>query len=156
MRARSLLAMLQTHRERQEAQQAAARQWAGSGLVFASVVGTPLEPSDVSRDFKKVLKKAGLPESLRFHDLRHACATLLIVMGVHPCVVMEILGHSQIGTTMNIYAHVLPRIQREAVVGLNALFADAPEGDRGTTAPPSAPPSPARDDLMGAGASPIP
>lgn len=87
-------------------------------------MGTAIEPSDLSREFKRVLKKAGLPEEARFHDLRHACATLLIVMGVHPRVVMEILGHSQIGTTMNIYAHVLPRVQREAVTGLDALFAE--------------------------------
>lgn len=119
-----LLAMLRKHRERQEQLRSVARRWTDSGLVFTSSVGTAIEPSDLSREFKKVLKRAGLPENLRFHDLRHACATLLIVMGVHPRVVMEILGHSQIGTTMNIYAHVLPRVQREAVTGLDALFAD--------------------------------
>ncbi len=118
-----LLAMLRKHRERQEQLRSVARRWTDSGLVFTSSVGTAIEPSDLSREFKKVLKRAGLPENLRFHDLRHACATLLIVMGVHPRVVMEILGHSQIGTTMNIYAHVLPRVQREAVTGLDALFA---------------------------------
>jgi integrase len=121
----TLLAMLRKHRERQEQLRIVARRWTDSGLVFTSSVGTAIEPSDLSREFKKVLKQAGLPENLRFHDLRHACATLLIVMGVHPRVVMEILGHSQIGTTMNIYAHVLPRVQREAVTGLDALFADA-------------------------------
>ena len=93
-------------------------------LVFTSSVGTPIEPSDLSRHFKQVLKEAGLPEHTRFHDLRHSCATLLIVMGVHPRVVMEILGHSQISTTMNIYAHVLPRVQREAITGLDALFGE--------------------------------
>jgi integrase len=82
------------------------------------------KPSDLSRYFKQVLKSAGLPERTRFHDLRHSCATLLIVMGVHPRVVMEILDHSQISTTMNIYAHVLPRVQREAVTGLDALFTE--------------------------------
>jgi integrase len=120
----TLLAMLHTHREQQEERRAVADRRTDSGLVFTSSVGTAIEPSDLSRAFKQVLKRTGLPERLRFHDLRHACATMLIVMGVHPRVVMEILGHSQIGTTMNIYAHVLPRVQRDAVTGLDTLFAD--------------------------------
>lgn len=65
---------------------------------------------------------AGLPEKTRFHDLRHTCATLLIEQEVHPRVVMDILGHTQISTTMNTYAHVLPETQRQAVAGLDALF----------------------------------
>jgi integrase len=120
----SLLAMLCEHKQRQVQMRAVARRWTETGLVFTSSVGTPIEPSDLSRHFKQVLKEAGLPEHTRFHDLRHSCATLLIVMGVHPRVVMEILGHSQISTTMNIYAHVLPRVQREAITGLDALFAE--------------------------------
>jgi site-specific recombinase XerD len=60
------------------------------------------------RHFKAALKKAGLPQPIRFHDLRHSRATLLIAQGVHPRVVMEILRYSQISTTMNTYAHVLP------------------------------------------------
>ncbi|NTU84676.1 MAG: site-specific integrase [Chloroflexales bacterium] len=132
----TLLAMLRAHHERQALQRTVAPRWTDSGLVFTSSVGTAIEPSDLSRAFKKVLKRAELSEDFRFHDLRHACATFLIVMGAHPRVVMEILGHSQIGTTMNIYAHVLPRIQRDAVTGLDALFAEpdqaaseAQEGD---------------------------
>jgi site-specific recombinase XerD len=116
--------MLCEHKQRQAEMRAVARRWTETGLVFTSSVGTPIEPSDLSRHFKQVLKEAGLPEHTRFHDLRHSCATLLIVMGVHPRVVMEILGHSQISTTMNIYAHVLPRVQREAITGLDALFGE--------------------------------
>jgi len=122
----SLLAMLCDHQRTQAAIKADAERWTDTDLVFTTSVGTALEPSDVSRHFKRILKAAGLPEQTRFHDLRHSCATLLIAQGVHPRVVMEILGHSQISTTMNIYAHVLPRVQREAVTGLDALFADAP------------------------------
>jgi integrase len=130
----SLLAMLRDHQQRQAAIRAVARRWAETGLVFTSSVGTPIEPSDLSRHFKLVLKEAGLPKHTRFHDLRHSCATLLIVMGVHPRVVMEILGHSQISTTMNIYAHVLPRVQREAITGLDVLFAETkPANDADTT-----------------------
>jgi len=120
----SLLAMLQEHKQAQAELRAVARRWTETGLVFTTSVGTPIEPSDLSRHFKQVLKDAGLPPSTRFHDLRHSCATLLIVMGAHPRVVMEILGHSQISTTMNIYAHVLPRVQREAITGLDAMFTE--------------------------------
>jgi integrase len=73
-----------------------------------------------------MLSKAGLPETIRFHDLRHSCATLLIAQGVHPRVVMEILGHSQISVTMNTYSHVLPETQREAAAKLAALL-ETPE-----------------------------
>jgi len=151
----TLLTLLRTHQERQEQQQHAARRWTDSGLVFTSSVGTAIEPSDLSRAFKQVLKQAGLPEILRFHDLRHACATMLIVMGVHPRVVMEILGHSQIGTTMNIYAHVLPRVQRDAVTGLDTFFAASPpaageQQEAGTAEPDDA--QAKRDPAQHAGA----
>ncbi len=72
--------------------------------------------------FKASLEQTGLPKTVRFHDLRHTCATLMIKQSIHPRVVMEILGHSQIATTMNTYAHVLPDVQRAAVVALEALF----------------------------------
>lgn len=120
-----LLSSLHDHQKCQEELRAVAHRWTETGFVFTTSVGTPIEPNEVLRHFKQVVKTAGLPERTRFHDLRHSCATLLIAQGVHPRVVMEILGHSQISTTMNIYAHVLPRVQREAVAGLDALFAEA-------------------------------
>lgn len=128
----SLLTQLRDHKQAQMRERAFARRWKDTGLVFTSSVGTPIEPSDLSRHFKQVLRAVGLPERTRFHDLRHSCATLLIVMGAHPRVVMEILGHSQISTTMNIYAHVLPRVQREAIVGLDALFTTPRPAESGT------------------------
>jgi len=131
----TLLALLREHQARQADERAIAPRWHDSGLVFTSSVGTPIEPSDISHHFKQLLRAAGLPERTRFHDLRHSCATLLIVMGIHPRVVMEILGHSQISTTMNIYAHVLPRVQREAVTGLDALF--SPTEPATATTPPA-------------------
>lgn len=85
------------------------------GLVFPSEVGTPMIPRNLLRHFKGALKQAGLPDSIRFHDLRHSCATFLIAQGVHPRVVMEILGHSQISVTMNTYGHVMPETQQEAI-----------------------------------------
>ena len=59
---------------------------------------------------------------IRFHDLRHSCASLLLAQNVHPRVVMEILGHSTITLTMNTYSHVMPQAQRQAVDLLQGLF----------------------------------
>jgi integrase len=96
--------------------------WKEHGLVFPSEVGTPLSARNLVRHFKGILKKAGLPEKVRFHDLRHSCASFLIAKGVNPRVVMEILGHSQISVTMNTYAHVFSDVQEEAVEGVSELL----------------------------------
>ncbi len=95
--------------------------WKGLDLVFATRRGGPLEAGNVVRSFKRLLAQAGLP-SMRFHDLRHSCATLLLAAGVPARVVMDILGHSQIGLTMNTYSHVLPALQVEAASRLDALL----------------------------------
>jgi integrase len=73
------------------------------------------------RSFKKLLVGAGLPP-MRFLDLRHSAAKLLLAMGTHPEVVQELLGHSQISLTLDTYAHVLPGLQGEAVGRLDALL----------------------------------
>ena len=65
-----------------------------------------------------MLKKAGLPD-IRFHDLRHSAATMLLAMKAHPKVVQELLGHNQISMTMDIYSHVLPTMQEEAMDKMN-------------------------------------
>jgi integrase len=114
---------LQAHLQYQhEEQLVRGAEWRDHGLVFPSNIGTPMEPSNLNRQFKSVLKRMGLPTTIRFHDLRHSCATFLIAQGVHPRVVMEILGHSQISLTMNTYSHVLPETQREATKKVDALF----------------------------------
>jgi integrase len=77
-------------------------------LIFATSVGTPINPENlVKRSFKPLLKKAGLPE-IRFHDLRHTCATLLLGRSVHPKIVQELLGHATIAMTLDTYSHYLP------------------------------------------------
>ena len=76
-----------------------------TSLVFSGRDGSPLINSNVTKRFQTLLARAGLPR-MRFHDLRHSCASLLIAQGVAPRTVMEILGHASIATTMNIYAHV--------------------------------------------------
>ena len=80
--------------------------------------------TNVTKGFQRVLRSAGLPHQ-RFHDLRHACATLLLLQGVHPRVVMETLGHSQIALTMNTYSHVMPSLQRDAADLMGAVLAGA-------------------------------
>ena len=68
-----------------------------------------------------LLEAAGLP-SIRFHDLRHTAATLLLAQGVDPRTIMETLGHSQISLTLNTYSHVLPALQADAAVKMNAIL----------------------------------
>ena len=91
-------------------------------LVFTTELGEPLNPSALTRRFRLVLDAIGLPQ-MRFHDLRHSCASLLIAEGFHPRVIMEQLGHSQISLTMNRYAHVAPVVQREVANAMDGLFA---------------------------------
>lgn len=118
-----LLAALKERRLSQaQEREEAGEEWQEFGLVFTTRNGTPIEPRNLIRHFKRTLTKAHLPTTTRFHDLRHSCATLLIAQDVHPRVVMEILRHSQISTTMNTYAHVLPRIQRDATSKVEALI----------------------------------
>lgn len=73
-----------------------------------------MDPDHIDRTWHNIRAAAGL-DWLRLHDLRHACATFLLVSGASPRTVMKVLGHSQIGLTMNAYAHVLPEIERAAV-----------------------------------------
>jgi len=93
-----------------------------SGRVFTNEKGAPLENGTVLRQFQKLVKDAKLPP-MRLHDLRHSCATLLLARNVHPRVVMEILGHSTIAMTMNVYSHVVPQIAREAADAMDSVFA---------------------------------
>jgi integrase len=94
----------------------------GVAWVFCNSVGGPLRRSHFHFDeFKPLLKKAKLP-NIRFHDLRHTSATLLLSQGVHPKVVQERLGHSQISVTLDTYSHVLPTMQREAAGKFDDIF----------------------------------
>jgi integrase len=120
-------AVLKEHRTAQlEARLKAGADWApGPGLedlVFTSRTGKPILPRNVNRALEAVLRRAGLPQ-LRFHDLRHSHATLLLKEGVNPRVVQERLGHSTVSLTLQVYSHVLPDLQAEAAEKLDrALF----------------------------------
>ena len=88
-----------------------------NGLVFATEIGTPLNRHNLTRrSFRPLLRKAGLPQ-LRFHDLRHTCATIFLSKGVHAKFVQGLLGHATIVITLDTYSHVLP--------GMDGRIADA-------------------------------
>lgn len=104
--------------------------WQDHDYVFCTSIGTHLGPNHVVEEFKKLLVQAGLPD-IRFHDLRHSTATLLLSTGVHPKVVQEILGHTQISMTMDIYSHVLPGMQHDAMGKLHDALKSEDEDDDG-------------------------
>lgn len=114
---------LKRHRTRQsESRLAAGLAWSEQGWVFCNAVGKPIEAGNmIRRSFRPILDKAGLP-AIRFHDLRHSTATLLLSLGIHAKVVQELLGHSQISLTLDTYSHFLPSLQEEAVSRLDTLL----------------------------------
>lgn len=120
------IAPLRWHRLRQrEAFARTGVAWTGAGYVFATRNGRPVEPRNVYRSFTRVAAAAGL-RVVRLHDARHGCATLLTAAGVAPRVIMEILGHSQISITMDVYTHVVHDTQREAISHMDRLLKRRP------------------------------
>jgi integrase len=119
---KSTIEKLRTHNELQQLERHfAGKRWQENDLIFPTTVGTPNEPSNLIKQFKILLKQAGLPD-IRFHDLRHTAATLMLQQGIHPKVVQERLGHSNISMTMDIYSHVLPSMQDEAADKIDELI----------------------------------
>jgi integrase len=111
----TLLEALKSYLEEQR------RLWPDAELVFLTTTGTPIEPMNLTHHFNAVIAEAKLPK-LRFHDLRHSCATFLIAQKEHPKVISAILGHAQISTTMDIYGHVLDETLRGATAKVEDLF----------------------------------
>jgi integrase len=92
--------------------------WSENGLIFASESGEPHNRHKlIRRSFKPLLKRAGLPQ-IRFHDLRHTCATLLLTRNVNPKIVSEMLGHSSIAITLDTYSHVPPNMRDQAAAAM--------------------------------------
>jgi integrase len=92
--------------------------WSENGLIFASEKGEPINRHNLTRrSFKPLLKRAGLPQ-IRFHDLRHTCATLLLTRNVNVKIVSEMLGHSTIAITLDTYSHVLPNMRDQAAAAM--------------------------------------
>lgn len=113
---------LRAHRVAQlEERLAAGEDWKDQGFVFSTGAGKPLEPSNLTRVFRGLLTAADCP-LIRFHDLRHSCATFLLAQGVDARTIMEVLGHSQISLTLNTYSHVLPNLKQDAAKRMDDLL----------------------------------
>ncbi|WP_233522486.1 site-specific integrase [Peribacillus glennii] len=92
-------------------------------LVICTSKGTPVIPSNLKRTYQRLIKEADIPV-IRFHDLRHTHATMLLAQGVHAKVISERLGHSNIKTTLDIYSHILPNMQEDAANQIDALLSN--------------------------------
>jgi integrase len=115
---------LRDHHDRQQGERAlGGAKWNHLDLVFTTSGGEPIDGTVVSHQFHRILDRAGLPQR-RFHDLRHSCATLLEAQKVSPRVAMEILGHSQIAVTMNMYTKVVTALKRDAANRIDELVND--------------------------------
>ena len=101
--------------------------WEHAGFVFTRLDGRPLDPVKVTKEFTRVIRKLGLGR-VRFHDLRHTHASLMLQAGIHPKIVSERLGHASVSITMDVYSHVLPGLQEEAVHRFSKLLTDARSG----------------------------
>lgn len=113
---------LKSHKELQDKERLEwGNEWRDNELVFCTSVGSNLEPSNLRRHFRLILTKAKLP-NVRFHDLRHTAATLMLSAGIALKVVSDILGHENIATTANIYQHVLPSTMREALTIMDEMI----------------------------------
>jgi integrase len=114
---------LESHRLKQaDERRLAGNAWKGDGkYVFTSTVGTPLEQRRLDREFKLLCDGAGL-RRIRFHDLRHSAASILIAHGVHPKAIQELLRHSSIQLTMDVYGHLFDEMQRETADKMDAVL----------------------------------
>lgn len=121
---RPLIEALRAHRTQQvEERLRAGQAWEGNQwhLIFTTMAGKPLSGAVVTHRFQEILAAAGLPRQ-KFHDLRHAAASFMLVQGVAMRVVMEVLGHSSIAVTANTYSHVMPALQRDATDSVGKLL----------------------------------
>jgi integrase len=120
-----LIRALSEHRRRQlEERFTADAGWEDHDLAFCTAHGRPIEPRNINRAFAALLRKANL-RTIRMHDLRHSCATMLFAQGVEAATVQRILGHSSITVTTSTYVDVIEQVQHDALSRLDVLF----EGD---------------------------
>lgn len=117
-----VLKELKAHKARQAQEKLFLGQgYQDNGLVFCMEDGRPIEPRNFTRRFDGYLERAGIPH-VRFHDLRHTFATLMLELDEHPKVVQEILGHSKISMTIDTYSHVMPGIKERAMAKLDSVL----------------------------------
>ncbi|MCZ6840993.1 MAG: site-specific integrase [Alphaproteobacteria bacterium] len=121
---------LRSHRARQiEERLQLGPDYADNDLVFPWPDGSPWPPDSFSSSFAAAMRSAGL-QHVNFHSLRHSHATLLLKQGVHPKIVSERLGHAKVGTTLDIYSHVIPGMQDEAAILIDGALRGAIEASK--------------------------
>lgn len=127
----AIVSTLRNHIEIQKRERLiAGSNWKGEtwqNLVFCTTTGTPLDPANVAREYKAILRKGEIDPNRRLHDLRHTCATMLARMNVHPRQAQEILRHAQISTTLAVYTSVGADSLRSAVDQMGTFFDQAEE-----------------------------
>jgi integrase len=114
-------ALRNLRRQQRTERLAAGSRWADRDLVFCSPDGQPLRPVTLRNDFARRLDRLGLPHQ-RFHDLRHACATLLLEQGEELAVISKVLGHSKLATTADIYGHLTPAMSERVAARMDAIL----------------------------------
>lgn len=113
--------------------------------MSTTALGTPVDPRHLLREYYAITRpkpkspgeqasKLAFP-SIRFHDLRHSAATLLLAQGVSPRYIMELLGHSQVSFTLQTYAHILPEVQKQVAVKMDEILAPKPVATMVATKP---------------------
>jgi integrase len=118
------LELLEVHKRKQQILiDSSDEGWADLDLVFPSNVGTPITANNVRRAFRKLLKASGLPK-IRFHDLRHTAASLMLNHGIPVLIVSKRLGHSKPSITIDVYGHLIPSKQEEAAQLMDNLIAN--------------------------------
>ena len=90
-------------------------------IVFSNVEGKPIDPSVLSHNFARLINRAGF-QNVRFHDLRHTFASLMLLRGAKPKVISEALGHSSVAFTMDVYSHIIEGMQSDAMALLNEVL----------------------------------
>ena len=114
--------VLHAHYERQQYERlAAGDKWKEYGLIFTNSQGGPIHPRNLLRNFLDLLKTAGLP-AIRFHDLRHTAASLMLNNGIPPIIVSRRLGHAKASITLDVYGHLIPSMQAEAAEMIDNLI----------------------------------
>jgi integrase len=117
----AIAALRRHHALQDQERRAAGDQWQETGLVFTTSIGTPADARNIIRRHHAILKSAGIPR-LRFHDLRHSAATLLLAQGVSPKYISQLLGHKQVAFTMQTYMHVIKEVQQQTADKMDAIL----------------------------------
>jgi len=112
----------QHRREQNERRLLLGAAWSEYDLILDVGDGRPLRSDSVSAAFRRVMREAAIPGPPRFHDLRHAYATVSLIAGVHPKVVSEALGHSTVSLTLDRYSHVVPSLGEQAALAIEAVL----------------------------------